>query len=349
MTQVTIQELENLSNAALDFYIKGEPMPQALQERPLMKALMGVQKTFSGGKGDIRGNVKGDYTTSFIGYSDSDTVVYQRPANIKQFVVPWRELHAGIEITFTDLKKDGINVVDSIAGERTSDMKGRIEHAISNLFEDKLDDMSEGSARSFNEIMWQDGTQSAKVPAGVLSIVTDNPDSGVVEGIDGAQNTWWRNRSFVGSDKVTASVSNQTLTKKLRIEVRQLRRYGGKPNIILAGSGFIEQLEAEVAEKGTYTQEGFMKSGSTEIGLADITMRGVGAVTYDPTLDDLNLENRAYFLDTRHIKPYVMEGENMVRHSPARPAEKYVIYRGITWTGALVCQKRNAHMVIEVA
>jgi hypothetical protein len=34
--------------------------------------------------------------------------------------------------------------------------------AITNLLEDKLDDMAEGSARSFNEICWQDGTQTPR-------------------------------------------------------------------------------------------------------------------------------------------------------------------------------------------
>lgn len=346
---ITILELENIANAAMDFYIKDGVLSQALQDKPLMKALRGAQKTFPGGKGDIRGNVKGTYTTTFIGYSDDDTVTYQRPANIKQFVVPWKELHAGIEVFFTDLKKDGISVVDSANGETTKEHSDREMTAISNIFEDKLEDMTEGSAQSFNEIMWLDGTQSAKVPAGVTSVITDDPTEGIVEGIDAAQNAWWRNRSKVGANKITASATNQTLTKTLRSEVRQLRRYGGKPNLVLAGSGFIDALELEVAEKGIYTQSGFAKEGTNDIGMADISMRGVGKIMYDPTLDDLGYEKRAYFIDTKHLYPMVMEGEDMVRHSPARPAEKYVIYRGLTWTGALVCRKRNAHGVYEVA
>lgn len=345
----SIQELENISNAALDFYIKGQPLSQQLQEKPLLGAMKSAQKTFPGGKGDIRGNVKADYTTTFMGYSHDDTVTYSNPANIKQYNFPWHELHAGISLTLTELKHDGISVTDSTSGEGTSNHSGRDVTAISNILQDKLEDMDEGMARSMNEMLWGDGTASSKIFAGVQHFIADDPTTGVVGGIDRAVNTWWRNRAAVGSGKITHSTSAQTLTKFLRAEIRQLRRYGGRPNLVLAGSGFIEKLEAEIAEKGQYTQTGFANNGATEIGMADISMRGVGSVKYDPTLDDLDRENFAYFIDTRHLYPYVMEGEDMKKHSPARPPEKYVLYRGVTWTGTMIGRKMNCHGVYEAA
>jgi hypothetical protein len=172
---------------------------------------------------------------------------------------------------------------------------------------------------------------------------------GVVGGIDRATNPWWRNRSAVGAGLITADVTNQTLTKFMRNEYRQLRRYGGQPKLWLAGSTFIEALEAEVAEKGIYTNQGFVNKGQTNIGMAAINMVGVGDCLYDPTLDDLGRPDYSYLLDTRHLFPYVMEGEDMKTHSPARPATQYVMYRGVTWTGALTCRKMNCHSVIQAA
>src|SRR3546814_1862694 len=88
------------------------------------------------------------------------------------------------------LKKDGISVVDSLNSESTTNHSGREMTAITNIFQDKLEDMDEGSARSFNNILWKDGTQSSKVFAGIQSIIVDDPTTGVAAGIDRATNTW---------------------------------------------------------------------------------------------------------------------------------------------------------------
>lgn len=353
----TAQELDNIASAALDYYIKGPAVANAIQARPLYDAMKRGQKTFPGGKSDIRRNVKGEYSSGFQGYTHDDTVTYVNPANLKQVNFPWKELHAGIAMTLTELKADGISVVDSLNGDSTSQHSEREMTAITNLLEDKLDDLAEGSARSFNEILWRDGTQSSKVFAGVTSIVSSNPNSGFTGGIDRAGNSWWRNRAFVGSlasssntgSKITASSANQTLTQFLRKEVRQLRRYGGRPSLILAGSTFINLLETEVQAKGSYTDAGFKNNGATDIGMADISMRGVGTVQYDPTLDDLGLGAYCYFLDPRHVFLDVMDGEDWKQHAPARPPEKYVLYRGLTWTGGLVADQLNCHGVYEAA
>lgn len=335
----TAQEIENIANATLDFYVKGNPILQTIQERPLVKALTGKQKNFSGGNGLIRKNVKGDYTVNLSGFSHDDTVGYSNPANIKQTNFPWRELHGGISLTMTELKHDGITIVDSQDGKNVTEKSDREIHAISNLMDDKLEDMKEGVQRSFNEICWRDGTQSAKVFAGIQSIITPTPTTGVVGGIDAASVSWWRNRTATA----TSSGSLQTATKMLRSEARQLRRYGGRPSLVLCGSLALERLETEIHEKGTYTQEGFMKK--TDLGSPEISMRGVGDFMYDPTLDDLGLSNYIYLIDPRHLYLMVMDGEEWKTHSPARPPEKYVLYRSITWTGGMVCDRRNVHGV----
>jgi hypothetical protein len=347
----TAQELANIANAAMDFFIKGPAIDQIAQDRPLYNALRAAQKTFPGGKNSIRGNVKGVRTTSFQGYSHDDTVSYANPANLRQYDYAWKEMHAGISLTMTELKADGITVVDSLNGEKTVAHDGREMTAITNLLEDKLDDMAQGSADSFNRTLWLDGSQDPKVFAGIASIVlpTATVAIGTTGGIDRATNAWWRNRALTGASKVTASATNQTLSKALRKEARQLKRYGGKPSLLLGGSGFLEKLEIEVAEKGVYTQAGFANNGKTDIGIADISMRGVGTFQYDPTLDDLGLTNFCYFLDPRHLVLRPMDGEDMKQHSPARPPEKYVLYRGVTWTGGLIADQLNCHGVYEAA
>lgn len=346
----TAAQVQNAANAALDFYVRGEAMDQAVQDKPLYDAMRKKQKTFPGGKENISIPVKGDRTTTIMGYEHDDRVSYQNPANIKRAVTPWKEIHGGIQFSGTELKKDGISVVDSTTGAKTVEHSQRELTALTGILDNKLDDMGKGWAESFNRMLWLDGSQDSKVCAGVQAYITNSPSTGVTSGLDRAQFSWWRNRALVGANKITSSTTNQTLTKTLRKEVRQLRRYGGcRQAIVLAGSNALDKLEAEVAEKGDYTNEGFMNKGKNEIGMADISMRGVGTFQYDPTLDDLGLSYFIYILDLKAFRLWAMEGEDMKTHNPARPHDQYTYFRAMTWTGGTAVDQLNGNGVYEVA
>lgn len=346
----TAAEVANIATAALDYHIKGPALSQSIQDKPLLKALEGSKKSFPGGKGDITIPVKGDYTTAIAGYTHNDSVSYANPANLKRVNYPWKEIHAGITVTLTELKHDGISVIDSAQGKTVSNHSDRELTVLTGLLEDKLEDMTEGWSRSFNAMLWKDGTQSAKEVPGIRSLLTDTPATGTTGGINRATSAWWRHRALVGANKITASATNQTLTKTLRKEVRQLRRYAKNPNyLLLAGSDFLDALEIEVAEKGVYTDMGFANRGKNDIGMADISMRGVGTFVYDPTLDDLALSKRAFFIDLNAIQLMPMDGEDKKTHNPARPYDQYTIYRAMTWTGGLVARQLNSSAVYEVA
>ncbi len=344
----TAQELENIANAALDFHMdRGKVKSQTLQDKPLLAKMRAKQKTFPGGKENITIRVKGQYTTTIMGYTHDDTVAYANPANIKTAVFPWYEIHGGIQMTMTELKKDGITIEDSANGTGERRHSEREMTALANLLDDKIEDMMEGIDRGMNEMFWRDGTQDAKQVPGIFSFILNDPTSAtVVGGIDQGVNTWWRNRASLGLNAGTPA--NQVVVTKLQNEFRQLRRYGGRIDTFLAGSSFIDAIEQELRSKGNYTLEGWTSSKSTDAAIADISFKGVNIV-YDPTLDDLGRAKYGYALDSRTIKPMVMEGEDMKKHNPARPEDKYVLYRAMTWTGGLICNQRNANGVYSIA
>lgn len=346
---LTATQLENIANQTFDFYIKDKILGQSTQARPLVRILRENQKTFPGGKEFIHGNVQFDYEGGFMGYEGDDEVAYDNPAGVKQFSFPWKELHDGIQVTHSELKKAGITVVDTMAGENVTNNSRQDIIRITQLFENKLETMKERQERSFNSICWRDGTQDSKVFPGVLSILTDTASTGIVGGIDRAAQPLWRHRTLLGANKIAVGKTSQNLSSTLRTEIRQLTRYGGRPTVALCGSLFLEALDYEVESKGQYTQEGFMKAGSTELGLGKVTMRGLGTFEYDPTLDDLGFADRCYVIDPTHLQLWVMDGQDMKKHTPARPAERYVLYRGVTWTGGMIADMLNCHGVYQVA
>lgn len=348
----TAAEVETAMSAALDFYQKGQPLSQTIQDKPLWAKLLKGKKTFPGSRGEIKKNIKGNYTTSFQGYTGDDTVQYRNPANIKQATAPWYELHAGMSCTYTELKTNGISV-NASNGDSTSRHSDAGMSIISDVLKDKVEDMDEGSTRSINSMSWRDGTQDSKAFPGVTSFIVDDPTTGSSMGVSrGVQDVqghyYWRNRAKVGSSKITASSTAQTLTLTLKDELRQLRRFGGSPNLWLAGSTALQKLEIEAYAKGYLTQTGFTED-DTSIMVPNVMIPGLGRCIYDPTLDDLGREEFMYIIDTKHLYLMVMQNEEFKQHSPERPPEKYVLYKGLTWTGCLFVDQMNCHGVYEVA
>jgi hypothetical protein len=195
---------------------------------------------------------------------------------------------------------------------------------------------------------WRDGTQDALEIPGVTSFILDNPASAtVVAGIDQVSNTWWRNRANVGFAQ-GSDASALLVTNLLQKELRQLRRYGGNPTKGLCGSDFLEWMEKELRSKGTFTQDGWAKSGTIDMSTADISFKGI-QFEYDPTLDDLGKSKYLYLLDPKTIQRRPIEGEEWQSHSPARPEDKYVFYRAKTLMEGLVCYQRNANGVYSIS
>lgn len=338
----SVQELENVANALIDYHFQTPNVKsQTLQERPLLDAIRAKQSTFPGGKDYITVRVKGEYTTDIQGFSHDEEVSYANPANIKTASYPWKLIHAGITFSMHELLKAGISISDSSNGTGESRVSEQEKVALADLMKDKLEDMTEGTERGMNLMFWRDGSQDADLVPGITSFILDDPTSAtVVGGIDQSSNTWWRNRANVAIDESTPS--NLPVLTVLQKEFRQLRRYGGRPNLLLAGSDMIEQLEKELKSKGEFTQSGFNRTIDLSVG--DVSFKGM-TVQYDPTLDDLSKSKYLYVLDTRTIFPKVVSGEDMKKHSPARPENKYVFYRAVTWVGGLVCNQRNANGV----
>lgn len=343
----TLEELENIANSAIDFhYARGEVFSSGVQAKPLLREMTNSKATFPGGKENITVGVKFDYTTGIQGFSHDDPVSYGNPANTKRAAYPWKEIHWGISCTLTELKKDGITIENTMDGTGESRHSERELTALANMFDEKIADMKEGSERGLNEMYWLDGSQDAKLIPGVKSFLTDTTTSGLVGGLDRAVYTKWRNRVNLAIS-VGATPSDQVLVNFLQSEMRQLRRFGTPKHVALCGSDFLEQLEKELRAKGNYTLEGWDKKGAIDIGMADVALKGV-MFEYDPTLDDMGEDARCYFIDLKNIFPKNMEGEYMKKHTPARPPEKYVLYRAVTLTGGLISQQCNTSGVYKI-
>jgi|GEM_PF-525507 len=368
---LSANQIQFIADAALDFYLNKDPaFKQTVQERPLVALMEGKAKSFPGGKGNIEVRVKPAFGAAGMndglkGFDYDDTVNFYNPANLAVLAFKWREMHLGISLTLTELKHDGISVSDSLNSASTSNHAGRDKTALINMFEDKLSDMGEQYGRSSNSLYWGDGTADAKGFHGLRHFLVPDPSIGTIGGKNRAtaDNAYLRNRARTaafgtqvgttpalaahGGGAITSNPANGgTLWQVLQAEQRQLRRYGSRPDTFMAGSDFIGALEIEMRANGHYSDKGF--KGSQDGAIGPMLFDGT-TVQYDPTLDDLGLSKRGYWFDCRDIFLMKMEGEWKKTHSPARPANQFVMYRSITNTGQVVAKKLNGGLVIDIS
>lgn len=349
MAALTQAELDNVLNSTLDYHIReADKMAKAqhVQDRPLLSDLRKIAKSFPGSKDYITQPVKGVTTTTLMGFVGTDTVTYANPTNVKRAQAQWKMLHAGISFTKDELLKNGISITDKSEWDGQRHSQNDLIQLV-DLLKEKFWDLTDGFDKGLNAQYWKDGTQSAKEIPGILSFIVDDPTAvGTILGIDQVANTWWRNRAALAIAATVAGAATQTLSNKLQSEMRQLRRFGGRPNRIYCGSAFLEVLEAELKAKGYYTESGF--TGQNDLAVGDLLFSRI-PVMYDPTLDDLGKSKYAYILDLKTIYPMYVQGEDRQKQAPARPETQYVFYRALTYAGGLICTQRNANGVYSIA
>lgn len=354
------QELANIFSSTLDFYMdKGKVFKQNVQQKPMVAAFDSNAGTFPGGKGNVSLTVKsGQGGGSLTGYSNDDQVGYYNPASQKRVNYSWKEHHIGIGVTHTELKIDGITVNEDGGDASTSEKSGREDFVLANLLKEKLDDFMEDYRTSWNNLVHGDGTADPKSLAGIQSLILAVPGAGTTGGLGRVANPWWMNRAATAANGAaggqgaiaSAATGGGVLLQFLQKEGRQLNRFaqGGTKRRLFAGSDFIGAMETELRSNGNYSLQGFARKESTTGDMATVSWMGQDLV-YDPVMDDLGFNKRLYAIDMRRIRLMYMIGEKMKKTAPARPYDRYVLYRGVTSTAVMVAQQLNTSGVYEIA
>lgn len=342
---ITVQQLEMATIAALNWYYnKKKPVKQSQVSRPLFDALKKTKKTFASGKDSILVGALFDTPRVAQGYSEDDTVAYQDITGLAEARFPWKEIHGGFKVTETMLKRDGISIVDSVVGGKTAQHDARDETALYNMLETQIELFDDGYERDLAEMLILDGTQNAKEIPGVMSIVTTNPTAAVsVAGIDQVANPLWQNYA---PGAITANPAAAPLAEAMDRHSLLQAKYRKKIQLeYFAGFDFRQAYVAEGRASGTLTTDGWR--GSIDLGTGKPKINGK-EIQWDPTLDALGLSKYCFALDMSAFKYMVMEGEDMKQRAPNRPENKYVYYRAVTHTAALICEQRNSSAVFRL-
>lgn len=356
----TADELADINNATLETYLdRGTVWKQNVANKPMTKAFNDAAGSFVGGKETVSFAVKsGQGGGSLSGYTGDDQVAYYNPTGIKRARFPWKEHHIGMVLTHTELKTDGIDIIENGASQDTREMSGREQQALANLLDEKNDTLGEDYVFSLDRLIHGDGSADAKALAGIRSLILDSPAVGATGSLNRVVNVWWRNRAATaafglagGQGAILSAAANGgALIEFMDKEVRARSKYknGSTKVRYFCGSDFIDAYKREMRSNGYYSQTGW--TGRTPDGsMADPNHGGL-PLEWDPTLDDLGYAKRCYAIDMGRtgIKLLYMNGQRMKKHAPARPYDRYVMYNGITTTAVMTAKQLNTSGVYDI-
>jgi hypothetical protein len=347
----TSDEITQAGKLALDFYLKNNPVDQIAVERPLLKALQGKKKNAPGAKQYIVEQLRTKYQSNFQWFNGSQVVTYNKRNSVEQANFAWRSAHDGFALDEDRLIQNGIKVDDGGPKGNATDAE-MIQ--LTNLLNEQTEILRLGFEEKMSQAMHLDGSQSVDAITGLDSLISLTPTTGTVGGIDRsvAGNAYWRNYAQTG---LTTTTTTGTILDYMEIAWRACIRNGGRPDVILAGSNFIDGFRNFMFKSfGRLDYEG-VSERVIEGGTKELSFHGV-PIMWSPEFYDLQVayapatswENRCYFINTKAMSLRPIEGQDMITRKPPRAYDKYEYYWGITWRGALTINRSNAHAVLSL-
>lgn len=360
MCPFNAEQLAYAGKAAINFFLKNDPVDQINVERPLIKTLMAGKQEYAGGLQYVVEQLRYQNDSNFQSYFGAQQVTYNRKRTLEQAQFTWGSFHDGFGLDEDELAQNGISMTD----ERQAVPTDAERVQLTNLLKENQETLKEGFQENFDVMLHRDGTQSATDIAGIDLLVALDPTAGTIGGLAGS-NAWWQNHADLSIN--TPSVS---LSARMEIAWRRCIRVGGQaPNVILAGSDFVDAYrdDAKDVSSGISRQvtlggaTGNMTGANLDAGIGTgvktgLYFKGV-EIQWDPVmenLDDLDApttawEKRCYFLNTRRIKLRPIKGHWMVSRRPPRVYDRYVHYFALTSKAALTTGKRSSHAVLSIA
>lgn len=357
----TADEIATINASTLETYIdRGKVWKQDIANKPMLAAFNSSAGKFVGGKEYVSFMIGSGYGGgSLQGYSGDDQLAHYNPTGGKRARFPWKEHYIGMVITQTELKYDGIDIVEDGADQRAREMTGRDKQALANLLDEKNEKLGADYAFDLDRLLHGDGSSDVKAIAGIKSLLSEAPTLGTTGGVSRVTNDWWRNDAATaanaaqgGQGAITSSATagGALITFMDKANRTRSKYRNGQTRVrYFCGSDFIDAYKAEMRANGTYTMTGW-NQGRPDGSMRDPEHAGL-PLEWDPTMDDLGESKRCYAIDMGRsgVRLLYMDGQRMKKHNPARPYDRMVMYNGISMTGVLVAKQLNTSGVYDIA
>lgn len=343
----TAEEISIAGKTSIDYDLKNRPIDQIKIQHPWSKKLMAGKKSYPGGKQFITEQLRYRYQNNFQFYNGRTQVTYNIRDSVEKALYEYRGAHDGFSLDEDRLVQNGITLTDS----KTSVNTDAERVMLTNLMEEQTTILRLGFDEQMEKALLRDGSAGADDIHGLDLLISTNPTTGVIGGINRATagNEYWRNNF---ANDLTIDTDTGTIIDQMEIGWRACTRNGGMPNFIMAGSKFIDGYRNFMMK--TYHQIHTIGGEKIDIdgGVGRIAFKGL-PIIWNPMFSVLDTEDspgiewekRCYFINTEYIRLRPIEGHDMISRKPPRPYDRYEYYWGLTWKGQETLSRANAHWV----
>lgn len=353
----TTEQLSYAGTAAINYFLRNDPIDQINVAHPLLKKLMEGKKPYVGGLQYVVEQLRYSNDSNFQSYFGDQQVTYNRKRTLQQAKYTWGAFHDGFGLNEDELAQNGIVMTDDKSSVPTDAEKVQL----TNLLQENSETLKLGFQAGFDQMIHLDGSQSSTNIPGLDNLVSTTPTtSALIGGLDQSIYPWWQNNAATGISTATAG----NLVQQMEIQWRDCTRYGGfAPDFILCGELFLDAYRKDAT--GTLQRTVYQKDEFKGTQLDPSIGSGIRTGLYfkeveliwDPVMTQLDAlynpailwEKRCYFLNSKFIKLRPIQGHWMVSRTPPRVYDRYVHYFALTCKAALTTGKRNAHSVMSIA
>lgn len=217
-----------------------------------------------------------------------------------------------------------------ISDQEVDENRGETE--IFKILKGKMQVLEESIKEKFQSYLY--GAGAGKDPNGLALLVPDNPETGVVGGIDRSTEKKWRTMSKSYAGSLTAENIEEEFDDIL-LDMKQGKNE--KPDLILCGRNIYKTYRKAVRDKisiladGTYAGKKMYDLGFDGVSFGGITM------IYDEDCP----ADKAYFLNTTYLRMHVLSHVNMKVKELSAPWVQDVVGRRIVWQGQMCLWKAD--------
>ena len=167
----TQEQLAYAGNAAINYFLRNDPIDQVNVARPWIKKLMEEKKPYVGGLQYVVEQLRYSNDSNFQSYFGDTQVTYNRKRTLQQAKYTWGSFHDGFGLNEDELAQNGIVMTD----DKSSVPSEAEKIQLTNLLQENSETLKLGFQENFDYMLHLDGTQSATNIPGLDLLVSTTP------------------------------------------------------------------------------------------------------------------------------------------------------------------------------